>query len=94
MVEQFFSGADLLIHDSQYTQSEYEEKIGWGHSPIEHAINVAHRSGVKRLALFHHDPDRTDTQLDELASIYCTSGNDGEPEIFFARENMLIDLAE
>ncbi len=69
LLEQFFSGADLLIHDSQYTESEYRGKLGWGHSSIDHAVATAARAGVKKLALFHHDPDRSDEQLDALAEI-------------------------
>ena len=92
MVEQFFQGADLLIHDSQYTLSEYDTKVGWGHSPMEHAIDVARRTGVKKLALFHHDPERTDEQLDELAEIYCSPGGRDGLEIFFAKENMIVDV--
>jgi phosphoribosyl 1,2-cyclic phosphodiesterase len=67
----FLDGADLLIHDTQYTAKEYNaSKIGWGHSSYEHAINVAHASGVKRLVLFHHDPNRTDAELQELELFY------------------------
>jgi len=94
MVEQFYQGADLLIHDSQYTEAEYGDKVGWGHSSMEHAIAAARRAGVKKLALFHHDPDRTDDQLDELTKIYCDPGESGSMEIFFARENMEINLTD
>ena len=92
-LEDFFTGADLLIHDAQYTQQEYNtDKRGWGHSPIEYAIEAAMRSKVKRLALFHHDPMRTDTQLDELAELHCDSRNTGETEAFFAREGMQLEI--
>ncbi len=92
-LEDFFDGADLLIHDAQYTQQEYEtDKRGWGHSPIEYAIEAAMRSQVKRLALFHHDPMRTDAQLDELAKLLCDSRNTGNTEAFFAREGMQVSL--
>jgi phosphoribosyl 1,2-cyclic phosphodiesterase len=92
-VEKFFAGADLLVHDSQYTEAEYKKgRIGWGHTTFEHAIEAACRAGVKKLALFHHDPDRTDDQIDELAKIYCEPGRYGETEIFFAREGMEIVL--
>jgi phosphoribosyl 1,2-cyclic phosphodiesterase len=92
-LEDFFTGADLLIHDAQYTQREYEtDKRGWGHSPIEYAIEAAMRSQVKRLALFHHDPMRTDTQLDELAKLHCDSRNTGNTETFFAREGMQLEI--
>lgn len=93
MLEQFFAGADLLIHDSQYTESEYRQgRMNWGHTSFENAIAAANRAGVKKLALFHHDPDRTDDQIDELARIYCEPGRYGDTEIFFAREEMEIVL--
>jgi ribonuclease BN (tRNA processing enzyme) len=92
MLEQFFAGADLLIHDSQYTEAEYANRKNWGHTSFEHAIAAANRAGVKRLALFHHDPDRTDDQIDELAKVYCEPGRYGDTEIFFARERMEIVL--
>ena len=93
MLEQFFAGADLLIHDSQYTEAEYQQgRKNWGHTSFEHAIATANRAGVKKLALFHHDPDRTDDQIDELARIYCEPGRHGSTEIFFAREEMEIVL--
>jgi phosphoribosyl 1,2-cyclic phosphodiesterase len=67
----FFEGADLLIHDSQYTAKEYHSgKMGFGHSSYEAAINAAHRAGVKKLLLFHHDPNRSDAELQELELFY------------------------
>lgn len=92
-VEEFFAGVDLLIHDAQYTQEEYESsKAGWGHSSCEYAIAAAKRSGVKRLALFHHEPVRTDAQIDELSKKYCSVDYAGDTEVFFAREGMRIEL--
>ncbi len=91
-VEQFYSGADLLVHDAQYTDAEYGERIGWGHSTMEQAIAAAARAGVKKLALFHHDPDRSDAELDELAKVYCQASKFGDMEVFFAREGMEIVL--
>ncbi|MEA3468053.1 MAG: MBL fold metallo-hydrolase [Thermodesulfobacteriota bacterium] len=85
-IEEFFKGADLLVHDSQYTEEEYKTKVNWGHSTFEHAIAAANRAGVKKLALYHHDPDRTDAQIDELAKTYCEPGKYGDTEIFFAAE--------
>lgn len=91
-VEHFVRGADLLIYDTQYTEEEYRKShVGWGHSPIEHAIGVARRNNVKRLALFHHDIHRTDGQLDALAHQHCLSMGNGL-EIFFAKEGMEIEL--
>lgn len=92
VVEQFFAGADLLVHDAQYTEEEYANRINWGHTSMEYAIAAANRVGVKKLALFHHDPDRTDEQLDELAKTYCEPGQSGDTEVFFAREGMVVDL--
>lgn len=67
----FYRGADLLIHDTQYTAKEYNAgKAGWGHSSYEFAINAAHKSNVKRLLLFHHDPNRSDAELQELELFY------------------------
>ena len=92
-LEQFFAGADLLIHDTQYTQEEYESsKVGWGHSSFEHAIAAAGRAGVKRLALFHHEPIRTDSEIKELSSTYCNPDYSGNTEVFFAREGMELEV--
>ena len=67
----FMRGADIVIHDSQYTAKEYSAgKIGWGHSSYEYAINAAHNARAKRLLLFHHDPNRSDAELQELELFY------------------------
>jgi phosphoribosyl 1,2-cyclic phosphodiesterase len=73
-------GADLLIHDAQYTVPEYRglrgpSRRGWGHSTWTDAVEVARKAGVSRLALFHHDPTRSD---EALAAI------EGEAKTFFA----------
>jgi phosphoribosyl 1,2-cyclic phosphodiesterase len=59
-------GVDVLIHDAQYTPEEFVEKAHWGHCTVDYAVFVAREAGAKRLALFHHDPARTDDQLDVL----------------------------
>ena len=90
---EFFSGADLLIHDGQYTQKEYDTcRRGWGHSPMEFAITAAGQSDVKHLALFHHDPTRSDAQLDELTQRLCDRRYTGDTAVFFAREGMQLEL--
>lgn len=92
-IEQFFAGADLLIHDAQYTLEEYKSsRVGWGHTSFEDAIAAAKRSRVKRLALFHHDPVRTDVQIDELTQKYCNTDGTSNLKVFFAREGMQIKL--
>jgi ribonuclease BN (tRNA processing enzyme) len=60
------AGSDVLIHDAQYTDEEYPNKIGWGHSPLGYVLDVARAAGTKRLVLFHHDPMSTDAKLDAL----------------------------
>jgi ribonuclease BN (tRNA processing enzyme) len=56
-------GADLLIHEAQYTGEELKTKRGWGHSSYEQALQVAEMAGVKMLAITHHDPDHDDAFL-------------------------------
>ena len=65
-LEEFIRDADLLMMDSQYTESEYSGKVGWGHSCFEDTIQLALDSGVKRLYLFHHDPRRSDEDLSRI----------------------------
>jgi len=89
-LEEFFAGVDLLIYDAQYTEKEF--RINWGHSTMEYAVAAANRAGVKKLALFHHDPDRKDSALDSLAEVYCAPGKYGETEVFYAREGMVIEV--
>ena len=58
--------ADLLIHDAQYTQEEYAERIGWGHSSVLHAIQFAQLARVRHLVAFHHDPAHDDATIDSM----------------------------
>jgi phosphoribosyl 1,2-cyclic phosphodiesterase len=62
-------GADLLLHDCQYTDSEYAGHVGWGHSSLSDALTFARRAEARRTLLFHHDPLHTDWELDELAAV-------------------------
>lgn len=62
----FAAGADLLIGDAQYTPEEYCQHLGWGHSSMTDAVRLALAAGVRRLVLFHHDPERSDAALDHL----------------------------
>jgi len=63
---EFFKNADLLIFDSQYTSKESFEKLHWGHSSANTGIDVAIKSGVKRLVFFHHEPGYPDGQLSDI----------------------------
>jgi phosphoribosyl 1,2-cyclic phosphodiesterase len=56
----------LLLHDCQYTDDEYPQRIGWGHSRVSDALMFARRSDAEHVLLFHHDPLHTDSQLDLL----------------------------
>jgi len=71
-----FAGADLLIHDAQYLAEEYPHKVGWGHSTVEYVVSVAHQAGVKQVALFHHDPARTDDALEDVVTQARAFGTD------------------
>ncbi|MBT4739169.1 MAG: MBL fold metallo-hydrolase [Rhodospirillaceae bacterium] len=59
-------GADLVIYDSTYTDEEFPEKIGWGHSTWEEGIRLCKVAGVKQLAIFHHDPDHNDDFMRDI----------------------------
>jgi phosphoribosyl 1,2-cyclic phosphodiesterase len=66
-VRELARGADVLIYDSQYTRCQLEnEKKGWGHSTWEEGALIAEQNGVKKLILFHHDPDSDDQTVDRL----------------------------
>ena len=82
-------GVDLLIHDSQYTAAELASRPDWGHCTPEFALEVARASGAQHLVMFHHDPDRTDRQLDDLVEAHRDSA---EPRVTVAREGASIAL--
>ena len=63
---QFCRRTDILIHDAQYNDAEYGERVGWGHSSIPDALAFAAAAGVERLVTFHHDPAHDDSVLDQL----------------------------
>jgi ribonuclease BN (tRNA processing enzyme) len=60
------AGADLVIHDAQYTADEYAARMGWGHSTIEQTVAFAALAEARQLVPFHHDPSHDDTTLDAL----------------------------
>jgi len=67
-VVDFVRGADLLIHDSMYTDEEYPNRVGWGHSTFTQSLKLAEEGEVKKLLFFHHDPTRSDDELDEIVN--------------------------
>jgi len=92
---EFCRGADLLVHDAQYTDEEYRLTRGWGHSTFAAATQLAIDAGVRRLGLFHHDPDRPDDELDRLVegcrAMIAEAG--AKTECFACQESGEIDLA-
>jgi ribonuclease BN (tRNA processing enzyme) len=87
------AGADVLLHDAQFTELEYPERVGWGHSSVAHAVTFAQRAQVGRLVLFHHDPWHSDEDLEELGhrARALWNGTGAPPEL--AYEGMEIALA-
>ena len=77
-------GADLVIYDSTYTEEEFPEKIGWGHSTWNEGVRLCQAANVKRLAIFHHDPEHTDDVMDRIA-VESKAAWDGT---FICREGM------
>ncbi|MBS4028026.1 MAG: MBL fold metallo-hydrolase [Ignavibacteriales bacterium] len=68
----FVRDADLFIHDSFFTPDEYVQHIGWGHSHYLFTLQVAREANVKHCVLFHHHPNRTDDEIDEIVTICRT----------------------
>ncbi len=81
-------GADLLIHDAQFTVEEKLRWADWGHSSWLEAVQTAQEANVRQLALFHHDPMHTDDELDEIEQ----QARALFPSAFLAREGMEISL--
>lgn len=84
-------GADLLLHDAQYTVSEYEARIGWGHSSMRDAIRFGSLSKVKKMILFHHDPSNSDAQLEAIFQD-CIRKEDTDFELMLGMENQVFEL--
>jgi diguanylate cyclase (GGDEF)-like protein len=91
---EFLNGADLVIHDAQYTTEEYRTKLGWGHSTAQYATDVAAAAGVARLALFHHDPTHDDDAIrrmeqEQRARVAAIGSS---LDVFSAAESMELEL--
>jgi phosphoribosyl 1,2-cyclic phosphodiesterase len=85
------AGASLLIHDCQYSDTEYPAHRGWGHSSLSDALIFAKRAGAARTVLFHHDPGHDDEQLDAIGEEAARRWDGGDLEM--AREGRSIELA-
>lgn len=90
----FLKDADLVIHDAQYTLDEYAGRTGWGHTPFEGAVDYGIAARAQRLALYHHDPLRSDPEVDELLRHARKLAAKGMhvPEVIAAAEGETIEL--
>jgi phosphoribosyl 1,2-cyclic phosphodiesterase len=85
---------DVLLHDSQYSEADYEQHIGWGHSSVADAVAYAQAVSARRLVLFHHEPTYSDhllERLEEHARELADGRCDAPPAL--AREGMVIDVS-
>ena len=86
-------GVDVLIMDCSYTAAEYPSKKGWGHSTFDYAMELARRTGVKKLVCTHHEPTRSD---DELEQVFTEAkervARPGDPEIILSREGLELEF--
>jgi phosphoribosyl 1,2-cyclic phosphodiesterase len=80
--------ADLMIYDCTYTDEEFPDHIGWGHSTWQQAARLANAAGVKKLAVFHHDPDHDDAFMRKVE----TEAAKAHPGAFVAREGVVLQL--
>jgi ribonuclease BN (tRNA processing enzyme) len=91
----FSAGTDLLIHDAQYLPQDMPAKHGWGHSLVDEVLALAADAGTARVALHHHDPDRTDDALDLVAAHAVRWAREHAPSLepIVAREGFEIALS-
>ena len=81
-------GADMVIYDSTYTEEEFPSKIGWGHSTWNEGIRLCQAAKVKRLAIFHHEPDHDDAFMEGLEA----EAKEKWPGAFVARDGMQVEM--
>jgi diguanylate cyclase (GGDEF)-like protein len=90
----FMRGADVVIHDAQYTEEEYRGKVGWGHSSAEYAVDVTLAADVGRLVLFHHDPVHDDEALARIEAMARAraAARGSRLEVLAAREGLELEV--
>ncbi len=88
----FVRDADVLLLDSQYDRAEYRQHIGWGHGCVDDSVALALKAGVKKLVLFHHDPDHDDKKIDAFVqhARRLVARQKGKLKIEAAREGAII----
>jgi len=88
----FVIGSKVLIHDAQYTYEEYQTRQGWGHSHYMAALRLAQEAEVEELVLFHHDPSRTDQELDHILADLQSVSKGNPLKISVAAEGRIIEI--
>src|SRR5262249_27156999 len=91
---EFLRGTDALIIDAQYDREEYQEHVGWGHGCLDDVVMLAIEAEIKRLFLFHHDPNHDDTKIDEMTALarQIASAKGSPIQIEAACEGKRVDL--
>ena len=79
---------DVLVHDAPHTAAEFRSRRHLGHSAVEYAVGLAHAAGARKLVLFHHDPSRTDDEIDALVA----AQRGGAVDVVAASEGLVLDL--
>jgi phosphoribosyl 1,2-cyclic phosphodiesterase len=88
----FIEGVDLLVLDTQYTEREYRNRIGWGHGCLPNSVALAMGAGVRHLLFFHHDPSHHDDQVDAMIDEARKLAGPSELLVEAAAENRIITL--
>jgi phosphoribosyl 1,2-cyclic phosphodiesterase len=94
MIE-FIRDVDALILDSQYDAEEYKHHVGWGHGCVDSAVALALKAGVRKLFLFHHDPDHDDAKVESMVAHarQLVTAQKGSLQVDAACEGMVVELA-
>lgn len=91
----FLRGAQVVIHDAQFTAEEYPGRIGWGHSTAEYVVAACGAAGVRQVILTHHDPLRDDDAVDAMVARQCrrVAGRKPPMEVLAAAEGQVVEVA-
>jgi len=91
----FLRGAEVLIMDAQYDRQEYQQHVGWGHACVDDVVALALRTEVKRLYLFHHDPEHDDAKIEQMVAgaRKLVTAQKGKLHVEAAREGAVLELA-
>ncbi|MCL2808896.1 MAG: MBL fold metallo-hydrolase [Treponema sp.] len=87
-MKQFIKDADIVIHDAQYTKTEYVKRVGWGHSSYDQSVQLTEDANVKKLVFYHHEPQHTDKELEQIENEYAQANPN--IEIIMAKEGLTL----